>query len=296
MAGIFSQIFGSRPDVPNLPALNFGEQQGIAVGNNTANLPGIENLANLVNNFSQEQWDKALEAALPSYSSRKGIIAGNILDLAEGKVPGDISAQVQGNAAARSLGGGYGGTGAGRNLVARDLGLTSLDLMDKGLSATNRWLAAAKAPTFDVSSMFITPTQQADFAIEERNAQWQNQYLKAQVDAMPDPVTHGIWSVIHQIGMSAINGLTGNAGGFSGDPSGASQAVTNAYAQQPLTSNPGGTFASSPADTMSLGSPSFGSQVPPSAGFDATTLPSAALGGSTGTGFDAAGNRIATTY
>lgn len=60
-------------------------------------------------------------------------IGENIGSQAKGEIPTDVSDAVQRNAAVRSLGGGYAGSGMNRNLVARDLGLTSLQLTDRAL-------------------------------------------------------------------------------------------------------------------------------------------------------------------
>jgi len=121
---------------------------------------------------------------MPGYAKVRDKATANISDWLAGKVPGDVSDQVMRSAAGKSLYGGFGGSGMARNLGARDLGLTSLDIMGKGLSAAERWIAQSKAGLnqFDVSSMFVTPQQQIGLATEERNAKFQRDYVQNQWD------------------------------------------------------------------------------------------------------------------
>ena len=74
-----------------------------------------------------------------------------------------------------------------RNLVARDLGLTSLDLIGKGIDAGSRWIATAKAnttaPQFDPSSMFISPMQRIGVEQWNRTGQFQRDWMANQIES-----------------------------------------------------------------------------------------------------------------
>ena len=75
-------------------------------------------------------------------------------------------------------------------LQARDLGLTSLQMTQQGLSSAERWLATVRntqAPMMDVTSMFISPSQK--FAAME--AKWQRDLYAETMAAAPDPEQRG---------------------------------------------------------------------------------------------------------
>lgn len=157
-----------------------------------------------------------LERAIPGYSKLRDKTTANITDWLAGKVPQDVSDQVMRSAAGRSLYGGFGGSGMARNLSARDLGLTSLDIMGKGMDAASKWITAARSGVsqFDVSSMFIRPEFQAQFAAQERNAAFQREYIEGQWD------WYGSWqqSLVRfentavQLASSIAGGMMGGGG------------------------------------------------------------------------------------
>jgi hypothetical protein len=81
--------------------------------------------------------------------------------------------------------------------------LTSLDLQD----SARQWLDYAKAPTFDVTSMFITPVQK----YADAQNQFNRELLANKIEAAPDPVVRGRFDT--------TMGLIGMLGGiFSGGP------------------------------------------------------------------------------
>jgi hypothetical protein len=216
MGGILSGVFGSKPVVPELPALTMTGEQKAAIAGNQAIMPQAEGLVSQANQFSRDQVTQMLRSIIPGYDKIASNISGNIESLTGGKIPTDVSDAVQNSAAARSLGTGTAGGGMGRNLVARDLGLTSLALTQQGLSAAESWMKTSQelyAPTqISLSSMFVSPMQQAGFDVEERNAQYQQKWMKAQVNAMPDPVLAGINQEIYGLMQSFVGSMGSGMG------------------------------------------------------------------------------------
>ena len=155
------------------------------------------------NLFSREQIDQMLRSVTPNLDAIRSNISGNIESMTRGEIPQDVQNAVQNNAAARALGGGYAGSQAHGNLVARDLGLTSLDLTQRGLSSADAWLRSSaalyRAVYAEFVRMFVSPTQQAAFDVNERNIQWQQNYLTEQIEAMPDPGMRGVHDTIMQM-------------------------------------------------------------------------------------------------
>lgn len=184
---IIGGLLQEKPDVPVFKPIDTTKEQSAAVRGNIANFADISKLAGDANMFNQEQLNKMLESAIPGYRSMVSNIGGKINSMLSGELPSDVSEQVGRNAAYRSLSGGYGGSGMARNLVARDLGMTSLDLISKGIDAGSRWITTAKQNTvanqFDVASMFITPQQRIQTQMWNREGQFQRDWMKNQVDA-----------------------------------------------------------------------------------------------------------------
>lgn len=174
-------LLEGKPTIPAFDRVDLGTSQQKAITNNISALPGAENLTSQTNQFGLDQVEKMLSQTVPGYDAIRAGVSKNIASMVSGEIPTDVSDAVQSSAAARALGGGFAGTGTARNLVARDLGLTSLDLTQKGLGAASAWLttmAKINEPgQINLSSMFITPGQQQAADVEERNSQFQHDYV-----------------------------------------------------------------------------------------------------------------------
>lgn len=211
MPSFFTELVGSKPTVPDLPSLNLGTEQQKALAANQAAIPGAEAIASNVDLFNQQQIDRMLSSVIPNYKAITGNVSRNIASLTAGQIPTDVQQAVQSSAAAQSLSGGFGGTQAGGNLLARDLGLTSLNLTQQGLNSAESWIKTASSiyepGNFNVASMFITPGQQASFDVEERNTQFQTQWMKNQIAAMPAPWASDLKQFVYRA-LSAYSGTS----------------------------------------------------------------------------------------
>ena len=130
MFGGGSKYFGTRLQVPELPSLESILKTGTAA--NVAALPDLQSLATQTNIFNQAEITRMLESTTPGLLGGIKSATGTAASLARGEIPEDVQRAIQSSTAARSLGGGFGGSGMGRNLTARDLGLTSLDVSGEG--------------------------------------------------------------------------------------------------------------------------------------------------------------------
>lgn len=180
---LFAEFFGGKPKVPAFVPVDVQVEQERAIAGNEAALPALERTGSRINQYNQSELDKMLNVSFGGYYDKiRKSIGKNTAEMAAGMIPDDVRDAIGRNTAGRSLYGGYGGTGMARNLTARDLGLTSLDLMTKGLDSATRWMASARAPSFDVTSMFVRPEFQAQFAAQERDSKFQRDYIKNQWD------------------------------------------------------------------------------------------------------------------
>lgn len=179
--------FGSKVDVPDLPGMGDILKEGAAA--NLAALPGIKDWAGQINAFNQSEVSKMLEQVLPGFTGGLASVTTNAAALARGEIPSDVQSAVVNSAAARAVRGGYGGTGMGRNLVSRDLGITSLAATEAGQQRLQSLGGFARAafPVFDFSTAFFNPAQMLDYTYSK----FQRDLLQAQVDAAPDPVARG---------------------------------------------------------------------------------------------------------
>jgi len=226
MGNVAGDILGGveKPKVPDWKDINLATEQGKAIAANQAALPGAEALVSASNSFSQDQITKMLEQAIPGYSSIVGSASDNIESMLKGEIPTDVSQAVQTNAATRSLEGGYGGSGMSRNLVARDLGLTSLDLTGKGLASAQSWMQSMNSifrpGMLDVSSMFVSPQQMFQDTMQNQEQAWNVQWLKNQIKAMGDPTWTAIGQFVGGIGDAMASIAIGKMGGDSSIPAG----------------------------------------------------------------------------
>lgn len=212
--------FGGAPDLLPWEGVDVQKEQKRAIAGNEAALPALQNTARKVNTFNQAEVARMLELAMPGYAKLRDQGTQIVSDFTAGKIPDDVRNAIGRNTAGRSVYGGYGGTGMGRNLTARDLGLTSLDVMTKGLDSATRWIGMSRtlAPTMDVTSMFIRPEFQAQFASGERDKRLGYGNVKRQYEYAVDPmrgVEEGVAGLADTIG-TALSVYMGGAGGIGG--------------------------------------------------------------------------------
>lgn len=196
MGEFFSSVLETAPDVPKFKPIDIKAQTAETFSETGKYLPQAADLSGTLNNLMASQWQKLLSQEVPGYNNMMQGGSRYLQALMSGELPQEVQNQVQRSGAVRSLYGGYSGTGMGRNLVARDLGKTSLAMMGEGLDAATRWLGSARQ---SLASRFISPgeilsrgvpstMERTGVAVEERNAQFQRDYASNLVDA------HYSWS------------------------------------------------------------------------------------------------------
>ena len=218
--------FGKKPEIPVLPGINPNNVQAETIASNAQNLPGLQQMAGEINAFNVKQnlgqLSQALEFIAPGQLAQaQGLVSSQL----RGEVPADVAAQLQRRSAAQSLLGGFGGnSGLGRNLSARDFGLTSMGIQQQGLANfSNLASMVPKTAMFDLTSMFYTPQQRMNFAFQDREAHFQRDLLANQVAAAPDPGTAALGKEIDRffntaasVGMSYAGGGGMGGGGMGG--------------------------------------------------------------------------------
>jgi hypothetical protein len=134
-------------------------------------IPGMEQTAAAADQASNTERQQQLTSVDPDLMKQIGQIGSLSTSYLNGQIPQDVQDQIQRATAQQSLQGGYGGTGMARNLTARDLGLTSMNLQQTGaqMAGTAETMAASVNPSFTpISSLLFNPSQ-----IQARNDQVQ---------------------------------------------------------------------------------------------------------------------------
>lgn len=213
--------FGKKPQIPGLPPINPDDIQNQTIAGNAGSLSGAQALASRVDQFNFDQLAKALEFWSPgSLEKLQGSIGAQLSGILD---PADTQSLIRSSTAAGyGKGFNFGAGGIGRNLVLRDLGIGVQQQKQMGLQNLLGVYGAGPKP-FDVTSMFFTPVQRLNFAMEDRMQRYQRDLLANQVEAAPDPATAALGREIDRFfntaasfGMMAAGGAMGGGGGGMG--------------------------------------------------------------------------------
>lgn len=157
--GAGNSFNSAQQDIAKL--LDIGTVQSNAVQANLDNFGAISDLTHQTDNLNMVEMDRMLASIFPNYKKQVDKAERMAYRLSIGEIPKDVAQNVTDRAAEKSLRFGFAGSGAGKALVARDLGLTSVDLMKTGTSMLQSWFATARSyllpQPFDPSSMYVTP-------------------------------------------------------------------------------------------------------------------------------------------
>jgi hypothetical protein len=255
---------GKKPKVPAFKPIDFQAEQKQAIQQNIEALQPATELAQKTTAAEQSQLEAQLRRAIPGYDQLISQAGKNIGSALRGELSPEVSAQVQRSTAGRALAGGFGaGSGFGRSLTARDLGLTSMQLQNQGLAQAQNFIQQQRTmgmvQPFSISSMFITPAQRVNALQNQQAAQYNRDMTAAQVAAMPDPrmaaIGGGLQSMGGVIGGSMFQ--SGMAGRMGGGGSSTSFAPSYMYAAPPI----GGSYSGAGMTTGStpgMGIPEVG--------------------------------------
>jgi hypothetical protein len=135
-----------------------------------------------------------------------------------GEIPKDVQEAVQRSSAYTSLMGGTAGSGMSSALTARDLGLTSLDLTQRGAqmagaagNAAQRWASLAQAG--GPAGMMVTTAEQAQLDMQQNLIKQATQQTKYNVAAAPDPGWKHLSDIVYGLTAAYLGGGKGGGGG-----------------------------------------------------------------------------------
>lgn len=161
------------------------------------------------NTFNRAELDRLLESSIPGYGEGQKQRSGNALSLMRGELPPDVEAAIMRSSAGKALEGGFQGSGAGRNLTARDLGRTSLDLMQLG--GRNFESILGSTPQSGIANYDISPQDVIGLRGNERSER-----IGLKTNAATAPGKTAVWGqTTTQMGKSLME-LAGSVAGAAG--------------------------------------------------------------------------------
>lgn len=233
MASISELIHGRKPEVaPFIPTDPLEELQKLLRGEITS-WDEITQLSDLFQTYMLGAYEKAIPG-FQDILKQGGADTASLLQTAEpltrGEVPEDVAKEVFRRSAFLALGAGTLGGPMGTALAARNLGLTSLDLINQGANLLNaggnaaqRWQQIASGTILPPSSQLYSPEWFSNFRAQQRAAKQATKQLKYNVEAAPDPAWAERAQLLASYGGMALGGAMGGMGGPTG-ATGAGQA------------------------------------------------------------------------
>lgn len=153
---------------------NPGQVIGQTLAYNNAFLGDAQAFSKRVNTFNTDELHRMLNTSLPGYQGIINRALKNTSAWVKGQVPDDVSDFVENRAAEKSQRFGQdAGTVFQRALSARDLGLTSMGLMQQGENSLQKWIGTARTyltPEMTTPMNFLlTPERYTNIALAGAN-------------------------------------------------------------------------------------------------------------------------------
>lgn len=177
-------------------------------------LPRDIALAQQATQANQGILNKLAEDNIPGFKERKQTQADLIDSFLRGELPDDVAQAVERRSAATGLGLGISGSGLGRNLTARDLGRTSLDLIGTGFGLIPQFQSSIPLtnPVSPLAFAGPTPNDLINIRGQERTQRLNIGLQRAGVQGAT-----GAWgNFFSQLGGLALGGALGGMGGGMG--------------------------------------------------------------------------------
>lgn len=235
-------LFKNNPKLPDWTPIDPQAQQAQAIKGNTAALGGLEKLAAGVNEITVNEFNKNMEKILPGYGGLRDKTTSNILDWESGKLSPEVQDLISRKAAEGARASGTSGSQFANFSEARTLGITSLDLQQRGTAAASSWIAQAaqRTPQFDITKMFINPMEQIGVATNERNAKFNYDYAKNIQAAQPEPWQRAVGGLLDWVATTAENVAGAYVSGGTNTTSGGKPGVQGQDSTQGMMSMFGG--------------------------------------------------------
>lgn len=223
---VLSEVFGSTPDVIKWKDIGLGDEQIKALQANLNAFGDIQNLGGKYYDYMLGFMDRSIPGFSDILSTGGDLtkkMQGTAAEFLGGQIPQDVIDQVNRSSAFQNLQSGLLGGSMGMSNTARNLGLTSLDMINKGVgleqasgNAAQRWANIASGLVMNPASFFVTPEQQFSASVMNQSQSNAAKQLEENLKAAPSPVAKGISdTIINLVGAYLGAGKGGGGGGIA---------------------------------------------------------------------------------
>jgi len=136
--GLAGSLFGKKPKIPKFKKVDQAKAQQESIAANLASFDQAKQLADQTTAADQDRLESILSRTMPNYKQMLSGAGSAVQNMISGKLATEDQAMYMRQSAERGGALGLAGSGAGRNLTARDLGLSSLQMTQAGLGAFNQ--------------------------------------------------------------------------------------------------------------------------------------------------------------
>lgn len=217
--GFLGEVFGSKPQIAPYIPTDFSVEQLKAIEEDISAFPQFEQLGSQYYDYMLGMFNKAI----PGFSNildQGGKLTQEMQSTAAtelaGKIPQDVADQVFRSSAFKSLESGTAGSPMGNALAPRQLGLTSLDLIQQGGqldqaagNAAQRWAGLASGLMLNPAGFLVSPQQQAELTMQNNLYRQATQQRQFNVNAQPNPALQALNQWVEQIGGAVIGSYLG---------------------------------------------------------------------------------------
>lgn len=181
---------GSRVVPPEFTPVNLDQSQVDSVRGNLGAMPYIKGLTDMGNKFITAEALQRANKLIPGYRSAMKTYAQNTGSLLHGELPFSDVLDITGDA--NSLGTSLGTPGTSGNATLKDLGLSRLSAMEQGGNMLGNMvnIASQISPTSNYltpQNMFLSPSERAQFDVQQNEDQYSAALNQATAAASPDP-------------------------------------------------------------------------------------------------------------
>jgi hypothetical protein len=238
MLSWLSPVFGKKTHIPAFDFLNLSDEQRKAIEGNIANMPRIEELGNLFQQFYLDQMDTAFggTGVFRKIMETGGKTTQKMLDVAgtwlSGEMdPEDVKKVWQSSAGQSLL---SSGTASPQFTMSNALANYGRGIMQtkqmgaqmagQGENAAQMWARLSGAGA--MQNMLITPSQQADLDLKQSIIKFNRKMMVETERAKRDPVIGGLSDIVETLTAAYVGSLGGGMGGSKGNINNAPKSAT----------------------------------------------------------------------
>lgn len=185
--GLAGSLMKKKPKIPTYKKVDQTKEQEAGIAANLASFDQAKQLADQTTSADQDRLESVLSRTMPNYKEMLSGAGSAVQNMISGKLATEDQAMYMRQSAERGGALGLAGSGAGRNLTARDLGLSSLQMTQAGLGAFNQLSSNIRqnytANPMSTAASFVSPAQRIQNAMQDNQFAYNAAVGRAQSNA-----------------------------------------------------------------------------------------------------------------